>query len=197
MQVVSFIVIALLILATLWWVLRPLWETSPAENTHSTPDTQKLDELFHQREAIYTSIKDLDEDLAADKVTEHDYNLLQTKLKTQAAAILKQIDQAERLTDDALDTEIDKLLEQLKTQPVDNEQERLRAQVRAEILKTEIARSPHRCPNCQYNVEPDDAFCSQCGTSLQNLCPACEAIVSPKDQFCAQCGMRLIPEAVE
>ena len=193
--------IAVLILVTLWFILRPLWQPSSIQMadpalTHHLP----LAELIHRRDAVYTAIKDLELDLAGDKVSQEDYTRLRAKLTNQAATILKQIDQLSRTTDQELEVEIDSLLGQFGTEASLNQ---LRAQARAEIkadLNHASASSDgpqFHCPNCRQTVQSDDAFCSQCGTPLESRCAECGTLADVGDKFCAQCGAQLLAEAAK
>ena len=187
--------ITVLVLLTLWWVLRPLWvadETTTLRESGTLP--QRLEELRHRRDAAYVAIKDLELDLAAGKIAQGDYEPLRTRLTGEAANLLRQIDQLTQASDAQLDHQIDTLLSRL---PTGDDPRRGRA--RAELLALlngshALARA---CPNCQQTVNEEDVFCSHCGTSLHQHCPQCETLVQPDDYFCAQCGTRLVKEVVE
>ncbi len=49
------------------------------------------------------------------------------------------------------------------------------------------------CPSCGYIADPDDKFCSKCGTELEKKyeCPNCESEISEEDNFCPKCGTKL------
>lgn len=197
MDVVSIAVITLMVLLALWWILRPLLGRQEGFQLDAASTTQQtFEELVHRRDATYAAIKDLELDLAGDKVSEADYQQLRARLTAQAAEILKQIDRYSQAVDDSLENEIDRLLSQFQT-TVTAKDNGLIKQVRREI-KTELQynQQPH-CPNCQHLVKPDDAFCSQCGTALANRCPQCGSPTMPSDMFCAHCGNRLLVEALE
>ncbi len=57
------------------------------------------------------------------------------------------------------------------------------------------AQQAKRCPNCQAVNEPEDRFCSHCGSSLQEQqvqhCPRCQAPVRPNTTFCTHCGTQI------
>lgn len=197
MDVVSIAVITLMVLLALWWILRPLLGRQEGFQLDAASTTQQtLEELVHRRDATYAAIKDLELDLAVDKVSEADYQQLRARLTAQAAEILKQIDRYSQVVDDSLESEIDHLLNQFQTTETTKDK-RLQKQVRREI-KAELQHSqqPH-CPNCQHLVKPDDAFCSKCGAALANKCPQCGSLTMPSDMFCAHCGAQLLVEALE
>ena len=90
-----------------------------------------------------------------------------------------------------------------------------RAQMQADIeaLEAEQAAANYaaqqiRCPNCGTWVSVNDAFCSGCGTSVEQIkaaavtpvpatapvgatCPNCSAPVAEGDAFCMSCGQKL------
>jgi RNA polymerase subunit RPABC4/transcription elongation factor Spt4 len=48
-----------------------------------------------------------------------------------------------------------------------------------------------QCPRCQTVNDADDAFCSQCGTALNNpkkVCANCKAELKADAAFCTRCG---------
>lgn len=50
-----------------------------------------------------------------------------------------------------------------------------------------------KCPSCGHTADPDDNFCSNCGTELEFLfeCPNCGTEVDEEDNFCSKCGAEL------
>ena len=50
-----------------------------------------------------------------------------------------------------------------------------------------------KCPSCGHTADPDDNFCSNCGTELEFIfeCPNCGTEVDEKDNFCSKCGADL------
>ena len=48
------------------------------------------------------------------------------------------------------------------------------------------------CPNCNCIAENGEAFCSKCGTKLEEktLCLACGKELKPDEEFCTQCGAK-------
>ncbi len=197
MDVVPIAVIIVLILITLWWVLRPLWQADEDDLLPASSDNQQpLEELYHRRDAAYAAIKDLELDLVATKVSPEDYKPLYTRLTLQAADILRQIDHVSQVSDESLETEIDTLLNQFQTdQPVADEA--LRDYIRRQIEDNVSINGQYTCPNCQNVIPLGDVFCSQCGTSLGAQCPNCKASAQLGDLFCSQCGVRLGVEAAE
>ena len=49
------------------------------------------------------------------------------------------------------------------------------------------------CPSCECEVSEDDAFCRECGESLESAdeCPGCGEPIETTDKFCRKCGHKL------
>ena len=47
---------------------------------------------------------------------------------------------------------------------------------------------PVRCRSCNSPVQPNFAFCPQCGNEISSVCPACKRAVAPGWKRCAFCG---------
>lgn len=53
------------------------------------------------------------------------------------------------------------------------------------------ARTPVRCPVCQFDNPPGMKFCGGCGQKLEQepkICPTCKAQNPPGSRFCGSCG---------
>ena len=51
------------------------------------------------------------------------------------------------------------------------------------------------CPNCNYQAENEELFCSKCGTKLEPFpikkrCESCGSELKPDTEFCSQCGLK-------
>lgn len=51
------------------------------------------------------------------------------------------------------------------------------------------------CPNCNYQAEDNETFCSKCGTKLISVqrkanCSNCGSILKPEAVFCSKCGAK-------
>ncbi len=195
MDIVVVVVIVLMTLVALWWIFKPLFAESEAEVEIFSPEDQQLLELEERRDTLYATIKDLKQDLEDNKIAEADFQQLRAELMQQAAIILRQIDQLAGDADLRLNARIDALLTdfQANSNPADAA---LIQSARAEILQETKAPPKTLCPNCSHPVDPEDTFCTQCGTPLTNLCPHCQNVIAPDDVFCTHCGARLLESEV-
>ncbi len=80
-----------LLLVTVTWILRPLLRSSD-EPVPLATDVNPLKELYEQREAIYTAIRELDFDYQTGKIAEEDYRPLRDRYVAQGVEVLKRID---------------------------------------------------------------------------------------------------------
>ena len=194
MDIVVVVVIVLMALVALWWIFKPLFDESEEEVEILSPEDQRLLELEERRDTLYATIKDLKQDLEDKKVTEADFQQMRAELMQQAAVILRQIDQLTDDVDARLDAGIDALLTDFQANG--NADAALIQSARAEILRETKAPLKALCPNCSHPIDPEDTFCTQCGTPLTNLCPHCQNVVAPDDVFCTYCGAKLLEEEV-
>lgn len=197
MDMLTIAAIALLVFVTLWWVLKPLWQTEISdevqlESPQAFATSQQIEELLHRRDSLYAAIKDLEQDLASDKINQQGHDQLRRKLTHQAAQILQQIDEHASRTEAKIEQDLDHLLAEFVTSGTVDAV--IQKQVQHDLKAALKQAQPAYCPNCQNQVGSADAFCSQCGTGLNIRCPQCQASVLPSDHFCAQCGTNLIVE---
>jgi len=101
---------------------------------------EKLQELHSKRDTTYSMLKELEFDFQSGYLTEEDYQDLETRYKTKAISILRDIDDLE------------------KSSEVEEEIER-------QILELRQGKGRF-CTQCGAGCREDDRFCSHCGTSL-------------------------------
>jgi hypothetical protein len=201
--IIPIILIALLIVGTLVYVLRPLLDAKGGKNwSRSGVDAAAptVDELTTRRDAIYAALKDAEFDQETGKLAEEDYQIVRARYMAEAAQVLRQLDQLAPEADAALDAEIERAVAEIRTEnsgsppggyPADLV-EAVDAEV-ASLVKRTGATDKHAlaCPDCGQPYQPGDVFCAACGTSLADTCPQCGAPHQPDDGFCARCGTPL------
>ena len=99
-----------MIIATLWWILKPMLDADIQYEVTQLHNEQLLEELNLQREAIYAAIKDMEMDFESGKISESDFQQGRLKFMQQAAGILKRIDALSSDNDDYLNAQIEDLL---------------------------------------------------------------------------------------
>ncbi len=141
--------------------------------------------LEAQRDSLYTQIKELDLDHATGKVNDEDYSRLRAELVTQAADVLRQIDNVGRpaaarpaakpaaALAAAGSDEVEALIAARRktrsvaaAKSVDADIEAAISARRKAVIPT-VETAALTCPNCGKPVSAGDAFCAKCGTALQ------------------------------
>jgi hypothetical protein len=89
----ALIVVALIVLATLAWVARPLLgpEVPPGERQRGAG--AELAALRAERDRLLAALKDLEDDRATDKIGDADYAPLRARLTVQAVETLRRLDE--------------------------------------------------------------------------------------------------------
>jgi len=150
------------------FILQPIWESSVfVGNTVPLPDDD-LDELYAQRDAIYEALKELKMDYETGKISEEDYRQFSTKLKRQAADILRKIDEFPTMEAGIIQqleqriAEIRQSLPQMQTVPSP-----MSAAATVSLSSQDASSGPRFCTQCGAPLRPGDRFCSQCGAPVQ------------------------------
>ncbi|MCP3703141.1 MAG: zinc-ribbon domain-containing protein, partial [Alteromonas sp.] len=138
------------------------------------------------------------------KVDEQDYKVLLANLKAEAAQLRRQIDdlnEGKMVTNPAIEAEIERLVNQIPNETLNaNDNHALLAEIEADIerLKRMVPGVEPACANCGNAYEVGDAFCADCGQSLdgaehphdESKCAQCGYVLRPDDTFCAKCGTK-------
>jgi len=200
MTIIAILLIALLIVGTFAFVLRPLMAHDSPWFGQDRETQAPAGELIARRDALYAALKDADFDRETGKLTEEDYQVVRTRTMAEAAGVLRQLDgltpEAEAAFDAEIEAAVARLREDGAAQPVAPD---VAAAVEAEIAALTKHGAPSRlklaCPDCGQPYQPGDAFCAACGASLANTCPQCGTFYRPGDAFCTRCGATLVSQA--
>lgn len=142
---VALLLAALAILYVAWPLLRPTGRVVES-------DDSPLAELIHRKDTLLLSIKDLEFDRETGKLTAADFLRLDQRLRQQAIALLRQIEQTmPNMT--GLEAELEAAIQ------------RQRQVAEPPVLNGTRPQSA-ACPHCQAMVGMNDKFCPQCGTAL-------------------------------
>jgi hypothetical protein len=134
--------------------------TRPRERDESEETRLRLRELVAAKETLYATLKELDFDRVAGKLSEEDFRQLEARYRARAIEVLKAIDalkgeargEDEELAE-ALEREILGLRRKLQATPPPTPRE--------------PAPEPRFCPHCGGPVSSLDNFCSRCGAPLR------------------------------
>ena len=171
------IVIALMIVGAVAIVAYPLFKQSnQLDVTFAGTSDPVLEGLVSQRDAMYSAIKDLENDHAMGKLSDADYKSLRAKYEAKAVAILQELDNVVGSEPSARAARDDEAIER--------EIARLR--------RSTATNASMKCPKCGTLHTAEDVFCAKCGTSLRGVrCPSCGKRAAVGDQFCSKCGKTL------
>ncbi|HWP91168.1 MAG TPA: zinc-ribbon domain-containing protein [Thermodesulfobacteriota bacterium] len=164
------IFILIIVMAVAVFISLPFFRGRVEEDSED-PDRPKgdreaeLKRLNAEKESLLAAIKEVGFDYEVGKLTKEDYQELETKYKTEAALLLQNIEKLEAEMNDAglkdgLEEEIRKTRRTKLADDKGLEEEILRARkLRSKGLE-------HLCSKCGASYQPEDRFCSKCGTKL-------------------------------
>ncbi len=174
----TIILIAFMIVGAVAIVAYPLFKQSnDLDAAFVGANDPVLEGLVSQRDAMYSAIKDLENDHATGKLSDADYRSLRAKYEAKAVAILQELDHAvgskpsagrAARDDDAIEREI------------------------ARLRRGAATNGALKCPKCGTPHVAEDVFCAKCGASLRGVrCPSCGKRAAVGDKFCGKCGKTL------
>jgi double zinc ribbon protein len=170
-MLVEAVAAALVGLAALWLVLKPLINPRPQVPLPAEP----VDPEETPKGVALTALREIEFDRETGKLSDPDYHLLKTKYTAAALEALR----AESVGEGAGSDDLEAMIA---------------ARVRS--LRSAAASMPPalpRCPTCGPRPESDAVFCSSCGVRLPQHagCTRCGAELPPDSRFCAACGSQV------
>lgn len=134
----------LIMVAVLAFVVVPYTRNSPDEVKKNGAKSARLADLLAQRDVVLSAIKDLEFDHEMGKISDEDYEQMNTQYRQEAVAVLQAIDHSNgrRPARKALEAEL-RLLRQEKKTP-----------------------GASFCRACGAATGAQDRFCSNCGHKL-------------------------------
>ena len=122
------------------------------------PDlTPRLTELYARRDMLYQAVRDARFDLQTGKLSLEDYQEQATRLKLEAANVLRAIDEVEaELVSPELDAQIEADVAAARAMP---------ASLKVSVSNGEVkaAAADRFCGKCGARLRPGDRFCGKCG----------------------------------
>jgi len=158
---------AVAVILVAWPLIQAAQTRAPQPNRRD----QVLDELLARREAALTAIKDLEFDYLVGKIEEADYQALDARLRSEAIAILKAIDQHTGIDSGEASARLEReVARKRRKSATPQSAPLLEAQVEAEIAAL-------RRQSAAPGTRPAAASCASCGAALDAA-----------DRFCRNCG---------
>jgi len=170
-----------------WESLRAaLGATEPLE-VQATAEADTRRRLLERKEALLANLRDLKFDYDGGKISQADFDVLDTKLRAQAKAVLRLLDEdAEPFRERAEELISERLVaagrDPYRAAPADApvseplDEPEARAETKAETQSEEPAKDDDpadakadariACPSCETPNEPDAVFCKKCGARV-------------------------------
>ncbi len=149
-------------LAASIYVLRPLF-TEPKGNleVELLAETE-LDRLLNRKAVLYSNIKDLEFEYKMGRLSDADFQRLNTGYKNEAAVILQKLDQlgAEKNLDETIEKDVAERKAKLVPAAKSG------APKAAALTKTAVVQRERRCPSCGAEIIAGKKFCADCGHKL-------------------------------
>lgn len=151
----EYIVIVFLVLASGYWIIRPLLNPEQLQDS-LTPDlNERLDQITLKKEGAYATIKELEFDLSMGKLSKEDFETMKEQYTLDALEYMEEIDQlqaSEKRDSTLTEEEIEK-----------NSENEISVLRKAEsTVKGSVF-----CTQCGEKASGQDQFCSSCGAELR------------------------------
>ncbi|MFQ5692812.1 MAG: zinc-ribbon domain-containing protein [Nitrospinota bacterium] len=134
----------------------------------------RLKELLEAKDTVYKTLKELDFDRLAGKLSEADFRQLETQYRERGIRILREIDELAGEKEGALDPDT-ALSDELEREIL-----ALRKAMQAKPEREEEAETPDAPARDALDAPPEPLFCRKCGVPI-----------SSTDNFCFSCGAPL------
>lgn len=144
------VVCAFLTVAAAFYVLTPLFREARGNLEVELLAETQLDRLLNRKAIIYSNIKDLEFEYKMGRLSDKDFQRLETGYKGEAALILQELDNlgVEKDLDEKIESEVS-------------------ARKAALFSESSTDRpTPLVCPNCSAHVTAGNKFCGDCGHRL-------------------------------
>jgi len=146
------------------------FERDSQETGSQDPVEERLRRLNSEKESVYSALKEIDFDYNTGKLSKEDYDELEKRYKSQAVALLKEIDSigGKSYIQD-LDEEIEREIRAVrKTDSISSltDDEEIEREITNARQSRILEDSGLTCSLCGNRYKPDDRFCSKCGAKL-------------------------------
>ncbi len=183
------------------YIARPWWAQREDASLELDPMPRPVQNtqgqtLAEQREALLSTLRDLDFDYTLGTVAKEDYQPLRQSLLTQVADIMAQLEQQTAAEAD-LETRIEaEILAARRTFQNGGRSQTasfspLPVEGVPQAVTPSVPASNGTCPACGWTRRSDALFCVDCGIKLPSACPECGQTVHAADLFCNRCGSEL------
>ena len=151
----EYIVIVFLILASSYWIIRPLLRPEQLHDSLSPALEEQLNQITLKKEGAYATIKELEFDLSMGKLSEEDFEIMKKQYTLDALKYMEEIDHlqgAEKSGSPLTEEGVEKNIENDNSPPHKD-----RSAMEASVF----------CTKCGEKAETQDPFCANCGSELR------------------------------
>jgi hypothetical protein len=147
----------------------PIWKPAPWSVGATGGPASQVTLLEERKELTYAAIRELGFDFRTDKLSEDDYQIEMGRLKSEAVAIVRQIDEISSVRPTG-------------SEDLEREIAAVRAQIAPPVQPRQMVaeEAPATASSGLQGVPGDGPFCTQCGRQAGS-----------QDRFCAGCGTQL------
>jgi hypothetical protein len=171
---IEFVVGVAFAAATVWFVLQPIFrpglETAGVVDGAVGDEGDDPDDDFSSRAVALRALREIEFDRATGKLSDADYEALQTKYTAEALAAMRAEDRE-----------------------AGSGSREAGAEQHARTTLPASRFPPSPCPTHGPRPEPDAAFCSDCGRRLgtaPGYCARCGSVLEREARYCHGCGTR-------
>lgn len=151
----EYIVIVFLILASSYWIIRPLLSPEQLQDSFTSALEEQLNQITLKKEGAYATIKELEFDLSMGKLSKEDFETMKKQYTLEALEYMEEIDQ----------------LQAAEKREANLSEEELEEDIENEISAPDKARSTVKtsvfCTQCGEKTAGQGHFCSDCGAELK------------------------------
>lgn len=151
----QYIIIVFLLLASSYWIIRPLLRSEPLQDTFTPGLKERLDQATLKKEGAYATIKELEFDLSMGKLSREDFEILKEQYTLDALKYMEEIDHLHGSEDS-----------EIKLSGKQSE-ERIEMGTPASDGSQSTMKSDVFCAQCGEKAKSEDLFCSKCGVELK------------------------------
>ncbi len=156
-------------LYSLWASFRAAFGALDVPDLQGTVEDMSRHQLIEEKRALLENLKDLRFDREAGKLSQEDFDKLETKLRARAKDVLR-----------LLDADVEPFRRKAEVLIQEHLQSRVKAPYRDQASPV---RTRKECPQCDTTNDGDAAFCKRCGHSFSELEGDDHRVVASEERF--------------
>lgn len=131
-------------------------------------EERKIEALVSRKVALVQALEDIEYDFKTNKISREDYERFKKSCERQAVGVMRKLEQLHGGDgfEEIIDREVRRRLEADATDPAESTSGDDATASSPDSDEPPPEPPADRCPSCGTELDPDDRFCSQCGTSV-------------------------------